>query len=124
MDAQDGSPTASRTGAARQGKKYSDNQAEHMAQEADVLEKFDRWTDDFAALVAAKGKVPPGQHRAFGYEPPGHLLKDLKLKWRETMIGLGRPPADSSPARQQELGLNQDATLAPKKSEGEKLREE
>lgn len=106
-----------------QGKKYSDNQAEHMVQEADVLEKFDRWTDEFAAFVAQKGKVPPGQYRAFGHEPPGHLLKDLKLKWRETMIGLGGAPEGSSPARQQELGLNQDVTLTPKKSEGEKLRE-
>jgi hypothetical protein len=37
--------------------------------------------------------------------------------------GLGYPPAGSSPARQEGLGLNEDLTLRPKKSEGEKLRE-
>jgi hypothetical protein len=37
-------------------------------------------------------------------------------------MGLGHPPAGSSPAKQQELGLNHDATLRPAQGEGEKLR--
>ncbi len=106
-----------------QGKKYSDNQAEDMATEPNVYREFDEWTDAFAAFVGAKGKVEPGQYRAYGYEPPGHMWKDLKLKWREIKIGLGQPPAGSSPAAQAELDLNKDETLRPSKSEGEKLRE-
>jgi hypothetical protein len=35
----------------------------------------------------------------------------------------GRPPAGSSPALQQQRGLNRDVTLTPGKSEGEKERE-
>jgi hypothetical protein len=105
------------------GKKYSDNQAEHMETETDVFADFDAWTDAFAGFVGVKGKVEPGKHRAYGYEAPGHLLKDLKAKWREAWTGLGYAPEGSSPAKQQELGLNRDETLTPKKSEGEKLRE-
>jgi hypothetical protein len=106
-----------------QGKKYSDNQAEDMATETDVFKDFDEWTDEFASFVGEKGKVEPGKYRAYGYEAPGHFFKDLKLKWREIKIGMGRPPEGSSPAKQQELDLNQDETLRPSKSEGEKLRE-
>src|SRR5262245_27780041 len=98
------------------GKKYSDNQAEHLAAETAVLRAFDEWAEAFAAFVAAKGKVEPGRDRAYGYRPPGHRWNDLKLKWREIRLGLGVPPAGSSPARQQQLGLNRDATLSPKKS--------
>jgi len=105
------------------GKKYSDNQSEHIASEQRVLEDFDAWTDAFARFVGAKGKVEPGRYRAWGYRPPGHLIADLKAKWREVKTGLRRPPPGSSPAAQQELGLNRDATLRPKRSEGEKLRE-
>ena len=106
------------------GKKYSDNQAEHMATETDVFAHFDEWADAFAHFVGEKGKVEPGEFRAYGYEAPGHLMKDLKAKWREIKTGLGHPPEGSSPDRQEELGLNRDLTLRPKKSEGEKLREE
>jgi multimeric flavodoxin WrbA len=105
------------------GKKYSDNQAEDMAKEDRVLSAFDAWTERFRAHVAAKEKVPPGRYRAFGYEPPKHRWADLKLKWRELAMGLGRGPEGSSPAVQEEEGLNRDATLRPKKSEGEKLRD-
>ena len=38
-------------------------------------------------------------------------------------MGFGRAPEKSSPAEQERLGLNRDATLRPAKSEGEKLRE-
>ena len=106
------------------GKKYSDNQAEDMATETNVFEDFDAWTNEFARFVGEKGKVEPGKYRAYGYEAPGHLVKDLKLKWREIKIGLGHPPEGSSPAKQEELNLNKDETLSPRKSEGEKLREE
>jgi multimeric flavodoxin WrbA len=106
------------------GKKYSDNQAENMATETNVFADFDKWTEAFAAFVGEKGKVEPAQYRAYGYEAPGHFWKDIKLQWREKRIALGFPPAGSSPARQKELGINTDETLTPRKSEGEKLRED
>lgn len=60
------------------------------------------------------------------YNCPGvdSSLADLRLKWRELRMGMGKAPAGSSPARQEELGINRDATLSPKKGEGEKRREE
>ncbi|MCA1703253.1 MAG: NAD(P)H-dependent oxidoreductase, partial [Actinobacteria bacterium] len=103
-----------------QGKKYSENQAEDMVGLADVMRAFDGWADDFATFVRAKGKVQPGEFRAYGYRAPSHRLADLKLKWRELRMGVGLPPAGSSPAEQQELGINDDATLRPKSGEGEK----
>ena len=105
------------------GKKYSDNQAEDMARETNVFADFDAWTDAFAAFVRAKGKVPPGKWRAYGFERPGHLWKDVKLLWRDGRMRMGVPPKDSSPAEQQAMGLNQDTGLRATKSEGEKLRE-
>jgi hypothetical protein len=106
-----------------QGRKYSENQAEHMP-EQDVWAPFDAWTDAFAAFVRQKGKVPPGRYRAYGYEPPGHRFADAKLAWRDVRMRLGHPPEGSSPAVQQELGLNRDATLRPTKGDGDRLREE
>jgi len=106
------------------GKPYSENQAEHMATETNVFEGFDRFVDDFAKFVGEKGKVEPGEYRAYGYEAPGHLWRDIKLQWREKRIALGFPPKDSSPAKQKELGINVDETLTPRESEGEKLRDE
>ena len=103
--------------------KYSDNQAEDLARHATVFEEFDAWTGRFATFVARKGKVDPGRWRAFGYQAPGHFLRDAQLAWREIRMRTGHPPAGSSPAEQQQLGLNQDVTLSPKKGEGEKLRE-
>ncbi len=104
------------------GKKYSDNQAENMDRE-NVYDPFDAWTDRFIQHVAAKGKVEPGEHRAFGYEAPGHRVADWKLKWREVQLSSGHAPAGSSPESQQRLGLNRDATWKPARSEGEKLRD-
>lgn len=107
-----------------EGKKYSDNQAEDMVRDEDVMKRFDDWTRAFAAFVLKNGKVEPGRFRAYGYRAPGHRVADLKLKWRELRMGLGTPPAGSSPARQQKLRLNRDATLSPKTGEGEKLRKD
>lgn len=94
-----------------------------MATETNVFQDFDERTDQFAAFVGEKGKVEPGKYRAYGYEAPGHFIKDLKLKWREIKIGVGHLPEGSSPAKQEELHLSKDETLSPRKSEGEKLRE-
>jgi multimeric flavodoxin WrbA len=105
-----------------EGKKYSDNQAEHMATSPSVFADFDHWTDAFVDFVTVKGKVRPGKYRAFGYKPPGHRWADLKLKWREHKLKKGEAPKNSSPARQEALNLNQDAHVAPRQSEGEKLR--
>ena len=110
--------TASRTGV---GLPYSENQAEDMVREPQIMTDFDAWTDRFAAFVEGKGKVPPGRFRAFGYEAPGHLLEDVKLAWREARIRVGLPRKDSSPAVQQEEGLNRDVTLTPKKSTAKDL---
>jgi multimeric flavodoxin WrbA len=104
-------------------KKYSDNQAEHMASEPDLLREFDEWTDAFADHVAGKGKVSPNEYRAFGYRAPPHLWADLKTKWRGLRMALGFPIPGTSPAIQQERGLNRDATIFYKKSEGAKLRD-
>lgn len=101
---------------------YSDNQSEDMVREVEFMRTFDAWTDRFAAFVGAKGKVEPGQWRAFGYEPPGHRWADAKLAWRDMRMRVGRAPEGSSPAVQDDLGLNQDAVLSRHKSEGERLR--
>ena len=95
-------------------RKYSDNQAEDMVGEAQVMEAFDTWTDGFAGHVATKGPVTPGQYRADGYQPPSHFLADLRTKWRGFRMAIGRPISGTSPAIQQERGLNRDATLAYK----------
>ena len=104
------------------GLAYSENQAEDMIREDGFMAGFDSWTDDFAAFVAAKGRVEPGEFRAFGREAPGHKLADAKLKIREWRMKLGMAPAGSSPARQEALGLNRDRRFDPSESEGEKLR--
>ena len=105
------------------GRKYSDAQAEDMARDTAMLARFDEWVERFERFVATKGQVEPGQFRAYGYEPPGHKLADAKLAWRELRMRMGVPPAGSSPAQQQDLNLNRDVTLSPKKGEGEKLRD-
>ena len=96
---------------------YSENQSEHMIGEAEFMRAFDAWTDTFVEFVARKGRVPPGEHRAAGYNPPKHRWAETKLAWREKRMRMGLPPAGSSPAAQQALGLNRDVTLTPGKSE-------
>lgn len=107
-----------------QGKKYSENQAEDMAQNSAVLEAFDSWTDAFAVFIGSKGKVRSGKYRAFGYDAPKHRIADAKLFWRDIKMRAGFPTEGSSPAEQQKMGINIDQTWLPQKSEGEKLREE
>jgi hypothetical protein len=106
-----------------QGRKYSDNQAEHVAAQGAVLDGFDAWRTRFVAHVQRKGKVEPGRYRAFGYRAPPHRLADARLKWREWRMRLGVPRRGSSPHAQQRLGLNRDVTRAPGESEGAKLRD-
>lgn len=106
------------------GRPYSLDQAEHMIEDDAFLAAFDAWCDRFKAFVATKGKVEPTPYRAFGREPPEHRLSEhARLGWRVFRMGIGLPPKGSSPDRQQRLGLNRDATLETRKSEGEKLRE-
>jgi hypothetical protein len=97
------------------GKPYSENQAEDV--ETKVFAEFDGWVDAVARFVEAKGKVQPGQYRAYGYTPRHHRWADLKLAWRDRRMRAGHPPADSSPATQQELGLNDDVTWKPRPGE-------
>ncbi len=100
--------------------KYSDNQAEHLPLRPKVLTLFDSWTDEFGRFVAAKGKVPPGKYRAFGYETPSHRFADLKLKWRDLRMRAGHAPKGSSPRIQHDMNLNKDATWKPGRSERER----
>lgn len=97
------------------GKPYSDNQAEDIEQE--VFGEFDAWTDELVRFVGAKGKVPEGRYPAAGYTPRHHRWADLKLAWRDRRMRAGHPPAGSSPAAQQELGLNDDVTWKPRPGE-------
>lgn len=43
---------------------------------------FDAWVDELVAHVAAKGRIGPGASRAYGNEPPSHLIADLETNWR------------------------------------------
>ena len=105
------------------GVKYSDNQAEHMVEQPQVTREFDHWTAAFARHVEAKGKIEPGPYRAYDYRPPSHFLADLRTKWRGLRMALGIPTPGTSPAIQQERGLNRDTGVRYKRSEGAKLRD-
>jgi hypothetical protein len=106
------------------GEKYSDNQAEHVTADAAFLHPFDQWVDSFTSHVGAKGRVKPGEYRAYGHRPPFHLWADLKTKWRGLRMLVGRPLPGSSPAIQQERNLNRDRGIFYKRGEGAKLRDE
>jgi len=106
------------------GKKYSEVQAEDMIHESEFMAAFDDWVQKFAAFVGQKGKVSPGKYRAYGFEAPGHMWANVEDGIRYVRMMAGIPSKGSSPQNQQELKLNNDATWHPKKSEGEKLREE
>ena len=104
------------------GKPYSDNQAEDMNNE-NMYAPFDSWVDEFSRFVAEKGKVEPGRFRAYGYKAPAHKWNDAKLYWRSFQMARGHSPEGSSPQKQEDAHLSDDASFAIKKSEGEKLRE-
>src|SRR5258706_10471042 len=76
----------------------------------------------FVAFVSKKGKVTPSKYRAFGYEARHHTVARFRLAWRDVRLRFGKPPEGSSPAKQEEMGLNEDTTRSPRKGEGEKLR--
>lgn len=59
-----------------------------------------------------------------GYEAPGHRWADAKLAWRSLRMRIGRALDESSPAEQEQLHLNDDATFHSKTGEGEKLRDQ
>jgi len=98
------------------GKKYSDNQAEDMVRETNVMNGFDNWVSDFISFVERKGKVEPGKYRAFGKTNPSHKWADAKLLWRSLKMSSGQAPKDSSPEKQDEENLNRDRTFFPKQS--------
>jgi hypothetical protein len=105
------------------GKPYSENQAEHLIEHPEVLSAFDEWVEAFTRHVAAKGRVEPGKYRAYGYEPPSHVVADAKTKWRGLRMVLGIPVPGTSPARQQAQGINREESVFYKEGEGSKLRE-
>ncbi len=92
-----------------------------MIREAEFMRASDEWTNSLAAYVAQKGKIKPDKYRAYGFEAPTHRWSDAKLKRREIRMGNGLPPAGSSSAEQQALGLNDDVTLRPARSERNRL---
>jgi hypothetical protein len=51
------------------------------------------------------------------------LGADLKTKWRAARMALGVPVPGTSPAIQQEQGLNRDVGVLYKKGKGDKLRD-
>ena len=102
--------------------KYSENQAEHMAEQPESLEQFDGWTEAFAAFVAKKGKVKPGRWRAYRHKAPFHLWENLQTKWRDLRLALGKPKPGTSPAIQQEQNLNRDTGIFYKRGIGSRLR--
>ena len=105
------------------GKKYSDNQAEHMILEDEFMKTFQSWVNNFEEFVQNKGKVTPGKWRAYGFKASTNLWKEAKTGVRSWMLRFGITPENSSPEKQKQLGLNKDITIRPEKSEGEKLRE-
>jgi hypothetical protein len=105
------------------GKKYGDNQAEHMEHEKGLFDAFDKWVERFTAHVEKKGKVRPNQYRAFGHRPPAHFIADLKTKWRGIRMALGFPLPKTSPAIQQQRGINRDKRILYKRGEGDRLRD-
>ena len=104
-------------------KAYGDNQAEHMADTEGLYPAFDEWVGRFIDFVTVKGRVPPNQYRAFGHRAPSHFIADMKTKWRGVRMALGFPPAGTSPAIQQEQGLNRDRRILYKQGEGKRLRD-
>jgi hypothetical protein len=104
--------------------KYSDNQAEDAITDKAFMQAFTSWVNDFEFFVRQKGKVKPGKYRAYGYKPPFNPIKELKTGIRSWKLRFGITPKASSVQKQKDLGLNKDTTLHPKKSEGEKLRED
>lgn len=105
------------------GKKYSQNQGEDMVREDPFMKSFNTWVKNFETFVEAKGKVQPGKYRAYGYKKPANLIKELKTGIRSWKLRFGIAPKGSSPWEQRMLTINDDATLHPKKGEGQKLRE-
>lgn len=99
------------------GAAYSDNQSEDIMNKPHVMKQFDQWVTDFSNFVLGKGKVEPGQYRAYGLKRRIDWALEAKLGWRDVMLRLGFAPPQSSPGRQQLLGLNQDETLFPQQSE-------
>ena len=104
-------------------KTYGDNQAEHMAETEGLYPAFDQWVGRFIDFVTVKGRVPPNRYRAFGHRAPSHFIADLKTKWRGVRMALGFPPAGTSPAIQQEQGLNRDRRILYKQGEGKYLKD-
>lgn len=104
------------------GRKYSENQAEHMIREHAFINAFQHWVKDFEDFVRQKGKVQPGKYRAYGYKKPTNLWMEAKTGIRSWMLRFGITPENSSNKKQKELQLNNDTTWKPSKSEGEKLR--
>lgn len=100
------------------GRPYADNQAEHMEGQ-DVYGPFDAWVAQWIDCVRRRGKVPPSEYRAWGFEPPPFRLEEFRLAWRDLRMRVGAPRKKSSPKKQQQEGLNEDAVLRPSDSEGE-----
>ena len=106
------------------GKKYSDNQSEDVIDDAVYMNKFERWVNEFEQFVTQKGKITAGKYRAYGYKPAPHLWNEIKTGIRAFKLRYGKAPKGSSNEMQLHLNLNRNTTKYPKRTEGEKLREQ
>lgn len=106
------------------GRKYSENQSEHMVAEDEFMNTFQDWVKNFESFVKHKGKVIPGKYRAYGFKQSPNRWHELLSGIRSWKLRLGIPPKRSSVWYQQKEGLNKDVTMHPKRSEGQKLREQ
>ncbi|MEP6627844.1 MAG: hypothetical protein ABJA32_07665, partial [Ginsengibacter sp.] len=105
------------------GKKYSENQSEDVMNDKNYMEAFFSWITEFEQFVNQKGKIQHGSYRAYGYRPPIALGGKIRSGLRAFKLRFGKAPGNSSPYKQQELGLNRNTTIHPKKTEGEKIRQ-
>ena len=104
------------------GKKYSENQSEDVVNDTGYMHSFTSWVKAFEIFVKAKGKVPAGKYRAYGFKQPPHLWNEIKSGIRAFRLRFGKAPAGSSPQKQIDFKLNRNKTFHPKKTEGRKLR--
>ena len=88
------------------------------------MDSFQKWSSELRDCISQKGKAPLGKYRAYGYLPQSHHWADVKDDVKNFKMIIGKPVEETSPAIQENLNLNKDATLYPRISEGQKLRDE
>ena len=75
------------------GRKYSDNQSEHVISDVEYICIFENRVASFEKFVEAKGKIKPARYRAFGHKQPSHFRSGLKTGLKALMLRFGKAPA-------------------------------